>query len=88
MDKTLLQEAGMGTIQHTYQKHWGRNPVNKRVMAQIGESLAAFDEGMTIMLDRIESLEEEVESLKKQLKAKKQPTGRAPGKARKVETKH
>ena len=78
----------MGTIQHTYQKHWGRNPVNKRVMAQIGESLAAFDEGMTIMLDRIESLEEEVESLKKQLKAKKQPTGRAPGKARKVETKH
>jgi uncharacterized small protein (DUF1192 family) len=43
---------------------------------------------MTVMLDRIESLEEEVESLKKQLKAKKQPAGRAPGKARKVETKH
>ena len=85
----------MGTIQHTYQKHWGRNPVNKRVMAQIGESLAAFDEGMTIMLDRIESLEEEnaimlnrIESLEEKLKAKKQPTGRAPGKPRKVETKH
>tara|TARA_R110002073_G_scaffold35863_1_gene104577 strand:- start:346 stop:612 length:267 start_codon:yes stop_codon:yes gene_type:complete len=88
MDKTLLQEAGMGTVQHTYQKHWGRNPVNKRVMAQIGESLSTFDEGLTIMLDRIESLELELEEVKQKLKAKKQPAQRAPGKARKVETKH
>ena len=86
MDKTLLQEAGMGTVQHTYQKHWGRNPVNKRVMAQIGESLSAFDEGLTLMLDRIEVLEKELASVKAKLK--NQPTGRAPGKPRKVETKH
>ena len=39
------------------------------------------------MLDRIESLELELEEVKQKLKAKKQPAQRAPGKARKVETK-
>ena len=70
MGTSILKELGTSTIGKLYQKHYGRVTAPRRILVHLAELIDEQEQEQAALVARIETLETELEKIRKMMSAK------------------